>query len=77
MTKLNDTQVVILSTAARRANGTVLPVSAKLKVTSKTVRRTLNRMLEAGLVEEQPAAGGVEIAADVAEGGQCRRAAEA
>ena len=61
MTKLNDTQVVILSTAARRADGTVLPVSAKLKVTSKTVRRTLNRMLDAGLVEEQPAAAAVEI----------------
>ena len=50
MTKLNDTQLVILSAAARRANGAVLPVPAKLKVTPEThgtrrhLRRTLKRL---------------------------------
>ena len=61
MAKLNDTQLVILSTAAQRTDGTVLPVSDKITVKPETVRRTLNRLLKAGLVMEGPACNGAEF----------------
>jgi DNA-binding MarR family transcriptional regulator len=61
MPKLNDTQLVILSAASQRADGAVLPLSPTLKVKPSTARRVLNRLLETGLIAEQPAAPAAEV----------------
>ncbi len=55
MPKLNDTQLVILSTAAGRAGGAVLPLPPTLKIKPRGTRPVLKRLLEAGLIAEQPA----------------------
>lgn len=52
MAKLSDSQLVILSQAARRADGAVLPAPRKLKVEPRPV---LHRLLKAGLIAEAPA----------------------
>jgi hypothetical protein len=55
MPKLNDAQLVILSTAAGRESGSVLPLPKSLKAAEKTVAAMLKRMLKAGLVAEKVA----------------------
>ncbi len=61
MTKLNDTQLVILSSAAERADGAILPVPGTITVKPETVRRTLKRLLKSGHVAECPAGNGAEV----------------
>ncbi len=56
MAKLTDTQLVILSAAARRDAGAVLPLPASLKVKGAAATRTLESLRRKGLLEEQPAA---------------------
>ena len=55
MPKLTDTQLVILSTAARRDDGTALPLPKSLKAADKAATAALKRLLKAGLLVEQPA----------------------
>ncbi len=56
MPKLNDSQLVILSAAARRQDGTVLPLPRSLKVNKAAATTVLKSLFEKGLVAERPAA---------------------
>ncbi len=56
MPKLTDTQLVILSAAARRQDGTVLPLPRSLKVNKAAATTMLKSLLKKGLVAERPAA---------------------
>ncbi len=55
MPKLTDTQLVILSTAARRDDGASLPLPKSLKLQGEAFNRVLNSLLKKGLLDEQPA----------------------
>lgn len=56
MPKLTDTQLVILSAAARRDDRLVLPLPKSLKITGGAVTAVLKSLLKKGLLEETPAA---------------------
>ena len=56
MPKLTDTQLVILSAAAKRRDGAVLPLPRSLKVNKAAATRVLKSLLTKGLVAERPAA---------------------
>ena len=56
MPKLTDSQLVILSAAARRQDGTVLPLPRSLKVNKAAATIVLESLLKKGLVAERPAA---------------------
>ena len=56
MPKLTDSQRVILSAAARRQDGAVLPLSKSLKIKGGAVTKTLEGLRKKGLLEEKPAA---------------------
>ncbi len=55
MPKLTDSQLVILSAAARRQDGTVLPLPKSLKVNKADSATVLKSLLKKGLVAERPA----------------------
>ncbi len=55
MPKLTDSQLVILS-AARRKDGTVLPLPRSLKINKAAATTVLKSLLKKGLVAERPAA---------------------
>ena len=56
MPKLTDSQLVILSAAARRQDSTVLPLPKSLKIKDGAVTKTLEGLRKKGLLEEKPAA---------------------
>jgi len=56
MPKLTDTQLVILSAAAQREGGAVLPLPKSLKITGAAVTKTLTGLHKKDLLEEMPAA---------------------
>ncbi len=56
MPKLTDSQLVILSAAARRQDGMVLPLPRSLKVNKAAATTVLKSLLKKGLVAERPAA---------------------
>jgi hypothetical protein len=56
MPKLTDPQLVILSAAAKRDGGAILPLPKNLKIDSKAASSILNRLLKKRLIVEQPAA---------------------
>ncbi len=56
MPKLTDSQLVILSAAARCQDGTVLPLPRSLKVHKAAATTVLESLLKKGLVAERPAA---------------------
>ena len=56
MPKLSDSQLVILSAAARRQDGTVLPLPRSLKVNKAAATTVLESLLKKSLVAERPAA---------------------
>ena len=56
MPKLTDSQLVILSAAARRQDGAVLPLPRSLKVNKAAATTVLKSLLKKGLVAERPAA---------------------
>ncbi len=56
MPKLTDTQLVILSAAAERDGGAVLPLPKSLKANKAAIARTIKSLINRGLVHEQPAA---------------------
>jgi len=53
MTGLSDTQSVILSAAAARANRALLPVPGSIRAKGKTLERSLCALLSGGLAEER------------------------
>jgi hypothetical protein len=55
MPKLTDSQLVILSTAAARADHTVLPPSPSLTLNKASLTRVIQSLLIRGLVAERPA----------------------
>ncbi len=56
MPKLTDTLLVILSAAARRKDGAVLPLPRSLKVNKAAATTVLKTLLKKGLLKERPAA---------------------
>jgi DNA-binding MarR family transcriptional regulator len=54
MSKLTDTQLVILSTAGQRDDGTVLPLPKSLKLHGGALNHVLKNLLKKGLLDEQP-----------------------
>ncbi len=56
MPKLSDSQLIILSAAAKRRDGTVLPLPRSLKVNKAAATPVLKSLLKKGLVAERPAA---------------------
>lgn len=54
MSKLTDTQFTILSTAAGRQDGHVLPLPEALKLKGANRQKVLDALLKKGLVEEHP-----------------------
>ncbi len=56
MPKLSDSQLVILSAAAKRRDGTVLPLPRSLKVNKAAATTILKNLLKKGLLKERPAA---------------------
>ena len=54
MPKLTDTQLVILSTAGQRDEGTALPLPKSLKLQSGATNHVLKSLLNKGLLDEQP-----------------------
>ncbi len=59
MTKLTDTQLVILSAAAGRESRLALPIPKSLKA-NKGATRVLKGLIKKGLIDETPAAPGNE-----------------
>ncbi len=55
MSNLTDSQLVILSAAAKRADGSVLPPPKSLKLKGGAATTVLKSLLKKGLVAEQPA----------------------
>ncbi len=53
--KLTDTQLVILSQAAQRPDGRVLPTPPSLQAKGAAVKQSLKALLKRGLIREQPA----------------------
>jgi hypothetical protein len=58
MPKLTDTQLVILSAAAKRENLAVLPLPKSLKCNKGALTTVLKSLLSRGLVTERPAMAG-------------------
>jgi hypothetical protein len=54
MPKLTDTQLIILSTAAQRADGAALPLPKSLKLQGGAANHVLKSLLNKGLLTEQP-----------------------
>jgi hypothetical protein len=55
MAKLTDLQLVLLSAAAQRDGGALLPLPKRLKIESGALTRVLKGLLKKKLVAEQPA----------------------
>ena len=55
MTKLSDTQSVILSTASQRGDGAVLPLPATFKLSGGALTKVLGSLKAKGLIEHQGA----------------------
>jgi hypothetical protein len=70
MPKLTDTQLVILSAAAARDDGTVLPLPDTLKIKGGAIAAVLKSLLKKGLVAERPAARDAETWRETGDGGR-------
>lgn len=55
MPRLTDTQLVLLSNAAKRDDGTLLPLPKRVEIEPRILTRVLRGLLKKGLVREQPA----------------------
>lgn len=60
MPRLTDTQLVILSTAASRDDGAVLPLSSSIRANKGAITRSLKSLIDKGLIAEHPALRGTE-----------------
>jgi hypothetical protein len=61
MPKLTDTQLVILSAAAARDDGAVLPLPDSLKIKGGAVTSVFKSLLKKQLIAERPATPGAEV----------------
>jgi len=61
MPKLTDTQLVILSVAAQRDDGVILPLPNSLTVNKGAAASVLKGLVKKRLIEERPAAAGAEV----------------
>ena len=61
MPKLTDTQLIILSAAAQRDSGALLPLPKVPEIEPRTLTRAFRALLKRDLVAEQPAAPGRRI----------------
>lgn len=61
MPKLTDTQLVVLSTAATRDDGAVLPLSKTLKANKGAIASSLKSLIRRGLIAELSATGDAVI----------------
>ena len=61
MTKLSDTQAIILSAAAQRDDGAVLPLPETLKIKGGAVDKVLRSLKAKGLIEHQGALRGDDL----------------
>jgi predicted transcriptional regulator len=52
--KLNDLQLILLSTASRRHDGSVLPPADSIAKEEKRIRAVIQQLLKRGLIEEVP-----------------------
>jgi hypothetical protein len=55
MTKLTDTQLIVLSAAAQQHGGAALPLPKSVKLRGSAVNHVLQSLLKRGLLDEQPA----------------------
>ncbi len=60
MTKLSDTQTTILSSAAARNNGALLPIPESIRARGAALDRSLGALLKRGLVEQCKVRGDVQ-----------------
>lgn len=67
-TRLTDTQLVILTAAAGRDDGTILPLPKSLNLRGGAVDKVFTSLLKRGLVEERPAGLGDEFWREEADG---------
>ncbi len=72
MPKLTDTQLVILSAAAQRDGGTVLPLPKSLKTSKAVAARTVKSLMTRGLISEQPAARDDKVWRKAEDGGRLK-----
>ncbi len=72
MPKLTDTQLVILSAAAKRDGGAVLPLPKSLKINKAAATKTMKSLIDRGLIAEQPAAKDDEVWREVEDGGRLK-----
>ncbi len=70
MPKLTDSQLVILSAAARRKDGAVLPLPRSLQVNKAAATTVIKGLLKKGLVAERPAAADEAHWRDTRDGGR-------
>tara|TARA_R110000868_G_scaffold132431_1_gene343505 strand:- start:2342 stop:2917 length:576 start_codon:yes stop_codon:yes gene_type:complete len=61
MPKLTDTQLVILSAAAQRDDGAVLPLPDSLTLNKGSATSVLKSLISKGLIAEQPAPAGTDV----------------
>lgn len=54
MPRLTDTQLVLLSNAAKRDDGALLPLPKRIAIEPRILTRVLKGLLKKGLVREQP-----------------------
>ncbi len=70
MPKLTDTQLVILSAAAARDDGNILPLPDTLKIKGGAIAAVLKSLLKKGLVAERSAALDAEVWRENGDGGR-------
>lgn len=70
MPKLTDTQLVILSAAAARDDGAILPLPDSLRIKGGAVTSVLKSLLKKDLIAEQPATPGAEVWRESDDGGR-------
>ncbi len=68
MPRLTDTQLVILAAAAKREDGSIMPLPKKLKPDAGAAETLLKPLFKKGLVAEQPGSGAVTAWRQTADG---------
>ncbi len=72
MPKLADTQLVILSAAAERDGGAVLPLPKSLRTRKAAATRTVKSLMNRGLISERPAARDDEVWREAEDGSRLK-----
>ena len=55
--KLSDTQLILLTTASQREDGSLLPPPASIKARGEALRKSISAIINRGLAEEREATG--------------------